>query len=88
LKFFIIDENVFDSEGYLIAKLSASATGPWIEGSSEICIIPNPGNRWQYYIFTNTRHAGNFPNGYYTILDLSLQSQVFGNKPERKGALL
>lgn len=40
--FFIVDGVVYDAEGYLIDRLVSSDGA--VEGSSDVCIVPDPGN--------------------------------------------
>ncbi len=76
LLFFVVDDKVYDAQGYLIDNLiyngdilTAIQNGGVI--SREISIVPKPGNCNQYYIigsFTTT----NVWRPFYAMLDLSL----------------
>jgi len=54
LLFFIVDERVYDKDGYFIDEMNAEGWGgsmPMI-GTPELCIVPDPGNCNRYYIFS------------------------------------
>ncbi|MDQ3192874.1 MAG: hypothetical protein M3Q58_14875 [Bacteroidota bacterium] len=87
LLFFIVDDMLYDKDGYLIDQLKFN--GFPAKGSQEICIVPVPGSCTRYYIFTA---FAQHPTGHhlvtrpgYAILNLALpnvHNQVFwtGNK--------
>jgi hypothetical protein len=62
LLFFIVDQVIYDSEGYYMSAID----GP----GQEICIVPDPGNCQRYYIFYARQHLFTYP--YYSILDFDL----------------
>ncbi len=50
--FFIVDDFIYDKDGYFIDRLETNGTQPFVKGASEICIIPDAFNCGQYYIIT------------------------------------
>ncbi|MBS1646905.1 MAG: right-handed parallel beta-helix repeat-containing protein [Bacteroidetes bacterium] len=84
--FFVNGSLVYNSHGYLIDDLNLTpypATGSSYDatGLTEVCIVPNPGNCKQYYIFTsgyndtsNTARSRTELPGfrpYYALVDVS-----------------
>nr|MBA2584819.1 hypothetical protein [Bacteroidota bacterium] len=57
LLFFIVDDKIYDRNGFLIDEMKIS--GIKVRGSQEICIVPVPGSCTRYYIFSNYR-IGNY----------------------------
>lgn len=89
LLFFIVDEIVYDADGYAIGWLENSLFNELrMKGSSEMVIVPDPGNCSRYYIIgTAVRNYDGLSNHrpYYAILDISEDSELFTG---RKGKLL
>ena len=88
LLFFIVDDIVYDSEGYAMGWLINFSPQVLMKGTSEMVIVPDPGNCFRYYIIGNglTNYNGNanhYP--YYAILDLSENNEFFTG---RKGSLV
>lgn len=89
LLFFIVDGNIYDSEGYLIEMLFGDGGFGFgiaqVTGTSETLVVPDPFNCKKYYIFAcginNDANEG-FP--FFTILDLD-QTNVYHST--RKGAI-
>jgi len=50
--FFIVDDFVYDKNGYFIDQLQLQGAQPYVKGASEICIIPNAYHCGRYYIIT------------------------------------
>ncbi|TVR37284.1 MAG: T9SS C-terminal target domain-containing protein, partial [Cryomorphaceae bacterium] len=90
LEFFIVDGVIYDQDGYLISYMrvneGASGAPHAVKGNAGVCVVPDPGNCFRYYIFSN-RIDQAFPVGAYTILDMELPSTVPGNE-DRLGALV
>ncbi|PWH85175.1 hypothetical protein DIT68_11100 [Brumimicrobium oceani] len=90
LLFFIVDGEIYDKEGYMIGNLSwISSPTNEVKGTSEIAIIPQPGNCSVYYIvaagsqdFLNTNYNR---KPYLAKLDLSQYSDI---NASRKGKLI
>ena len=81
LLFFIVDDEIFDKEGYMIGNLSwISSPSNQVKGTSEIAIIPQPGNCSVYYIVTAGSEDYNSTNGnkkpYLAKLDFSQASDL------------
>ncbi len=84
LLFFIVDEIVYDADGYAMGWLE-KASSPYMsmKGTSEMVIVPDPGNCSRYYIISN---ALNHYNGnsnhipHYAILDMSLPNEFFAGR--------
>jgi len=84
IKFFIVDNKVYDASGNAFTNglLFHPNGGPEVNGSSETCIVPDPGNCTKYYIFSATPEFGNteawFPT--YSIVDVATNSvTMFGS---------
>lgn len=78
LKFFIVDDRVFDREGYFIADLSVNASFGSGKGRSEIAIVKDPASCERFYIFTIARDYSQGTSGdqyFAQVLDMSLPSQ-------------
>lgn len=90
IEFFIVDGVIYDRDGYLISEMWVNEGAPgaphMVTGNSEVCIVPDPGNCFRYYIFSNRTH-GQYPVGAYTILDMELPNTYPGNE-DRLGALV
>lgn len=88
LMFFIVDDGLYDKNGYGMAKLNlTSGAIPGVKGYSEICIVPDPANCEQYYIFSST-HGNEARTPVYTVLDLSLPNANDPENDDKSGALL
>jgi len=73
LMFFVVDDKIFDRNGYGIYMLSAPSTPQDVlVGNSEVCIVPDPVNCTQYHIFTSGGSHHKYP--FYSMLDMSLPS--------------
>jgi hypothetical protein len=83
LLFFIVDDIIYDGEGYFIIRLALN--GAPVMGNAEVTIVPDPGNCLRYYIFSST--GGFFAKPCYTILDLSLINETFYPYHIRYGAV-
>jgi hypothetical protein len=91
LLFFVVDNKVYDKDGYLINELIGIVNGSYKQarGISEISIVPDPGNCRRYYIFSSNKHDESslmLPETYYSILDLDKQRVDFNT--DRKGELI
>ncbi len=81
--FFVVDEMVYDKDGYEIGVFYKGST--YVKGDAEIVIAPDPADCNRYYIIAvgYATNSNQFP--YYTILDMSLPNQIYSG---RKGALV
>ncbi|MDX1651619.1 MAG: T9SS type A sorting domain-containing protein [Brumimicrobium sp.] len=73
IRFFVVDNRVFDSEGRLINVMQNLSTE--VKGGAETLIVPDPNNCQRYYIFAigrtdYTTLSNKVP--FYSILDFSL----------------
>lgn len=88
LLFFIVDDKIFDREGYLIQDQMKHQNYD-LKGTCEIAIVPDPGNCQRYYIFTAGKKNYSVSPGdkipFYCILDLSLTNMFY---PDRFGDLV
>ncbi|PWH85177.1 hypothetical protein [Brumimicrobium oceani] len=92
LLFFIVDDEIYDKEGYTIGIFDAAPNYPPFEvkGTSEISIVPVPGNCSQFYIFLSGRknYTGMFSKKpAVALLDMS-QVNTLGLNPGKMGNLL
>jgi hypothetical protein len=87
LLFFIVDDEIYDKDGYTIGLLSdkyANSISPspstlFVNGTSEITIVPNPVNCSQFYIFMAGRLSYNSASSkipVVALLDMSQQTDV------------
>ncbi|MCF8415013.1 MAG: T9SS type A sorting domain-containing protein [Crocinitomicaceae bacterium] len=75
VKFFIIDDIIFDKNGYIISSLESYENTP-VKGASEIVIVPNPNNCSQYYIITTEVDNSIYQKTpYIYLLDMSLLNE-------------
>ena len=85
-----MDGIIYDREGYTIAEMWVAEGAPGaprrVKGNSEVCIVPDPGNCFRYYIFSTSANTFT-PIGAYTILDMELPNTYPGNE-DRLGALV
>lgn len=86
LQFFVVDDKIYDAEGYLLNSMIHVNT--FVKGTSETVIVPDPYNCNRYYIFAvgridYTTLSPKLP--YYTILDMELENNAFN--PGRKGEI-
>ncbi len=92
LLFFIVDGVIYDKDGYYIDKLSASINqSDTVKGTAEICVVPNPANCKQFYLFLASNGGNNnnqFSQPYYALLDLSLPNNNANTNTPRFGALV
>ncbi len=96
LLFYIVDNIVYDKDGYVIDELKISGTPLSIGGSGspimgqEISIVPKPGSCTQYYIITSAMNsAAALWEPVYTMIDVTLQNINYLTPldPSKKGAL-
>lgn len=59
LKFFIIDDKVFDYQGYLLGDMTDYSNNGNAKGRSEIAIVKDPGSCERFYVFTTSRDYNN-----------------------------
>lgn len=90
LLFFVVDGVVYDKEGYLIDVMESgfitNGLPTLATGNSEVLIVPNPFDCYQYYLFSASMYpSGNNFEPLYGILDLSLSNI---NYPNRNGAMI
>jgi len=85
LLFFIVDDGLYDKNGYGMAKLRLNTTA--VKGYSEVCIVPDPANCERYYIFSST-HSTEERIPAYSILDLSLPNVNDPENEDKRGALI
>jgi hypothetical protein len=81
LKFFIVDDKIYDKEGYYIASMNV--TNNFAKGRSEISIVKDPANCEQFFIFSSSRNYSNFSSGDEYImmtLDFSQASSLNSNR--------
>ncbi|MBP5983620.1 MAG: T9SS type A sorting domain-containing protein [Fluviicola sp.] len=82
LKFFIVDDKVYDHEGYLIADLTFTANSSpntTLKGRSEVIIAPIPGECEKFYIFSMGKDYLNPTQGdkfFMNILDFTIESSI------------
>ncbi|MBD3636512.1 MAG: hypothetical protein HUJ25_04150 [Crocinitomicaceae bacterium] len=104
LLFFIIGDNIFDRDGRTIWGdfVDFGIDNKISSGYSDICVVPNPGNCNQYYLFsTRETEVGQVPinpisyandhtrtEAYYAILDISVQNDGAGYNDCAKGRLI
>jgi hypothetical protein len=94
LLFFIIDGNIYDRDGYIIAPYSEFAieNGHPIMScySDDIAITNVPGHCNKFYLFYTVQYeqGSSITYGYCSILDLDAQNPFFPNIPSRKGTLV
>jgi hypothetical protein len=87
IRFFIVDERVFDSQGRFINKMYTSSVFR-IKGTAETMIVPDPSNCQRYYIFAAGRDGyGGLSDKepFFSIVDLSAENVY---DPSRQGALV
>jgi len=87
--FFIVDENIYDAEGYLIETIFGEGYlglgSALVTGTSEILVVPDPYNCSKYFIFAcgiSSLTGEAIP--FFTILDLELPNTYH---PNRLGAV-
>lgn len=83
IEFFIIDGCIFDGKGHFIDRLIVNQAGGAVaQGTSEIMIIPFPGDCKKYYILS-THVLGSFSKiPYLYVLDMGLENfYAAGNTP-------
>lgn len=85
LLFFIVDNYVYDGEGYLIGILESNTSGfqfPQIKGTTEMVIVPDPANCERYYIIAAGKQDQNNTNKYpfYAIVDFSQVNAHYSNR--------
>ncbi|PHR46413.1 MAG: hypothetical protein COA32_11205 [Fluviicola sp.] len=86
IRFFVVDERVFDNQGRLIDKMYSGAKD--IKGAAETVILPDPSNCQRYYIFSTGRSGYTNQSSkepFYSIVDLSAEN-IYDNT--RDGALV
>jgi hypothetical protein len=94
LLFFIIDGNIYDREGYIIAPYSEFAieNGYPIMScySDDIAITNVPGYCNKFYLFYTVHdlQSSSQAYSYCSILDLEAQNPFFPDMPNRKGSLI
>jgi hypothetical protein len=92
LLFFVVDNKVYDKDGYLINEMIAAETEIKVNGTSEISIVADPSNCKRYYIFAGGReYSGDFTQSkkshmYFSILDLEMPRRIYNTN--RKGDLI
>jgi len=78
LKFFIVDDQVYDAEGYQLGDISVFAQ--WSgKGRSEIAVVKDPGNCERFYIFTTGVYSPDLTKGdeyFALILDFTMTCQI------------
>ncbi len=92
LLFFVIDGNVYDREGYLIADAKGQDCQECTEaGTMEMLAVPAPGQCGVFFLLSVRPHAGapyNTGGLRLAILDLAGQNPHLPNDPSRQGHLL
>jgi hypothetical protein len=94
LLFFIIDGNIYDSEGYIIAPYSefANENGSPVMScySDDIASTNVPGYCNKFYLFYTVQdlQSSSQTYSYCSILDLEAQNPFFPGMPNRKGSLI
>ncbi|MGM0479301.1 MAG: T9SS type A sorting domain-containing protein [Bacteroidota bacterium] len=86
VRFFVVDNRVFDSQGRLIDKMYRYSTD--IKGAAETLILPDPSDCQRYYIFSVGREdyaTNSKKEPFYAIVDLAAQN-IYDNT--RDGALV
>ncbi len=96
--FFIIDGDVFDRDGYLIARRSAEIQGsdsyPFLdglvkEGRGELVVAPVPDRCGAWYLIHSRRPTSAAPHILgFSILDLGEHNTLFPDDEDRHGRLL
>jgi hypothetical protein len=82
LKFFIVDDKVYDHEGYLVGDLTLTANSTantTLKGRSEVIIAPIPGECEKFYIFSMGKDYLNPTQGdklFMNILDFTIESSI------------
>jgi len=80
LLFFIVDANIYDRKGYLIASsddFCPQCNQAYRQGQLAVTMVPAYCN--YYYII--------YP-GYFGVLDISAQNNLFSGDPDKRGALV
>ena len=86
--FFIVDDFVYDKNGYFIDQLQVNVNGQYAKGASEICIIPNAFHCGRYYIIT-THIDGNKKTPVIFEIDMTVPNiHDLNNTCEYYGALI
>lgn len=88
IRFFVVDERVFDSQGRLIDNMHRDDNK--VKGAAETLILPDPSNCQRYYIFATGRESYlsttlKSKEPFYSIVDLSAEN-IYDNT--RDGALV
>ncbi|MBZ0207802.1 MAG: T9SS type A sorting domain-containing protein [Flavobacteriales bacterium] len=86
LLFFVVDGNIYDQAGYLMADNDAdpqNCRNCLVKGLQEILITPMPGTCDKYFIIGGNT-VGEYNSLGYSVLDLSKPSLYY---PDRKGAV-
>lgn len=87
LLFFIVDNVIYDKDGWEIDYLKISGNSLYLMGG-EISIVPKPGSCTKYYIITATNDGtGTAWRPVYAVIDISAQSNQYPTDPTKKGAL-
>tara|TARA_B100000508_G_scaffold140085_1_gene139947 strand:+ start:36150 stop:40244 length:4095 start_codon:yes stop_codon:yes gene_type:complete len=76
IRFFVVDERVFNKEGRLIDRMYSGGVSS-IKGAAETLILPYPGDCQKYYIFATGRPNYGLTGQkepFYSIVDLSAQN--------------
>jgi hypothetical protein len=88
LLFFMVDNYVYDKDGYLIDEVADYSSGVQVKGTAEIAFVPDPENCQKYYIIAAGRqnYAVGFSDKlpYLATLDLSQPNIYY---PSRFGIL-
>src|SRR5690554_2839941 len=83
LLFFIVDDAVYDSEGYTIGNFSyANPSSYFVKGTAEVTVVPVHDNCNQYYIFlAGTEHYNTASprKAFVAKLDMSLPTNIGSN---------
>lgn len=91
LKFFAVDDKIYDREGYLIGDLTESSGSSFpLKGRAELAIVPDMDNCSRFFIIAVSRDYENSfagDNFYFATLDFSQNSDVVGNN-SRSGLLI
>ncbi|PWH85764.1 T9SS type A sorting domain-containing protein [Brumimicrobium oceani] len=81
LLFFIVDDMIYDKEGYRIGMLTIPNNGINLYGTAEITIVPVPDNCSQFYIFLagSNNYDLVHSKAFVAKLDMSLPTDVSAN---------
>lgn len=96
--FFIVDGDVFDGEGYLIAPHHVTApvesyvrdNGLLFQGVGEVTVAPVPNRCGLWYVFHTRDPLGGGAGRQelsFAVLDMTMSSALFPNNPNRRGRI-